>query len=76
MPSAKTGYQFDFIDVTKGTNFDQGVLGYSALPGFDQVSGIGMPLGTQITTDECGTRQNTRLLSNHSSELSEEGPLQ
>jgi hypothetical protein len=52
----KTGYKYDFIDVVRGNNSFLGVLGESALPGFDNASGIGIPVGTQIATDTCGTR--------------------
>jgi hypothetical protein len=54
---AKTGYQYDFIDVTSGNNSYDGAVGESAATGFDQASGIGMPLGTQVAVDNgCGTR--------------------
>ncbi|HTU81281.1 MAG TPA: protease pro-enzyme activation domain-containing protein [Candidatus Acidoferrales bacterium] len=54
---AKTAYKYDFVDVVKGSNSFDGATGESALPGFDSVSGIGIPIGTQIATDECGTRR-------------------
>jgi subtilase family serine protease len=54
---AKTAYQYDFIDVTSGNNSYGGAAGYSADTGFDQASGIGMPLGSEVAIDNgCGTR--------------------
>jgi len=53
---AKTGYRYDFDDVIHGSNSVNGVAGSSALPGFDDVSGIGIPLGAQIAIDDCGSR--------------------
>jgi hypothetical protein len=53
---AKTGYQFDFIDVISGNNSWDGGTGYSATAAFDNVSGIGIPLGNQLVTDTCGAR--------------------
>jgi subtilase family serine protease len=49
---AKSKYA-DFIDVRKGNNSVTGALGFSALPGFDNVSGIGIPIGTPLVSDTC-----------------------
>jgi subtilase family serine protease len=57
---AKSAYN-DFIDVTQGNNSDQGFTGYSATTGFDNVSGIGIPLGVKIAGDTCQTAANRRL---------------
>lgn len=46
----KSGYQSDFIDVTSGAN---GQNGYTATTGFDQASGIGMPLGIPLASSVC-----------------------
>lgn len=48
----------DFIDVTSGTNtwtnyYYSTYDGYNAATGFDNVSGIGMPLGMAIAVDDC-----------------------
>lgn len=43
----------DFVDVTSGTNAWGKVTGFSAHAGFDQASGIGMPLGVPISKDAC-----------------------
>jgi hypothetical protein len=43
----------DFIDVRKGNNSVAAALGSSALPGFDSVSGIGIPLGMPLVTATC-----------------------
>lgn len=60
---AKTGYKYDFIDVTEGRNTwygngdnPAGIRGNAATTGFDNVSGIGIPLGSQIAIDVCKTR--------------------
>jgi kumamolisin len=42
----KEGYATDFYDVTKGSNG-----GYSAKTGYDNVSGIGSPIGEALATD-------------------------
>jgi subtilase family serine protease len=60
---SKSGYQRDFIDVTTGNNAYAGVIGYTAFAGFDQASGIGIPLGTQIAIDNCESPLNNRSLS-------------
>ncbi len=46
-----TGYNDDFLDVTSGNDFYQTPRYYNAGPGFDQASGIGMPLGIEIAAD-------------------------
>lgn len=46
-----TGYNYDFLDVTGGNDDYQTPQYYNAGPGFDQASGIGMPLGIQIAAD-------------------------
>jgi hypothetical protein len=49
----KSGYKH-FIDVTMGNNKNvNGKGSYSATTGFDNVSGIGMPLGIGLAEDEC-----------------------
>jgi subtilase family serine protease len=51
-----TGYTH-FVDVTSGNNLwtkSLYTLSYSAAPGFDQVSGVGIPLGINLGIDECG----------------------
>jgi subtilase family serine protease len=42
----KEGYATDFFDVTEGNNGE-----YSAKPGYDNVSGIGSPIGEALATD-------------------------
>jgi kumamolisin len=42
----KEGYATDFYDVTKGSNGE-----YSAKTGYDNVSGIGSPIGEALATD-------------------------
>lgn len=52
----KVGYA-DFIDVTSGSNYWLSYYytpdSYNAATGFDNVSGIGMPLGMAIAVDDC-----------------------
>jgi kumamolisin len=42
----KEGYATDFYDVTHGSNGQ-----YSAKTGYDNVSGIGSPIGEALATD-------------------------
>lgn len=53
----KTSSYRHFVDVTKGTNQwlsqSGGSQFYSATAGFDQVSGIGIPMGMYLATDRC-----------------------
>jgi subtilase family serine protease len=63
---AHSGYA-DYIDVTSGNNqfaygSNYGAPGsyYSAQPGFDNVSGIGIPLGMPLAQSECGKGSVTR----------------
>ena len=54
---AKSGYS-DFVDVTKGNNLWQSPYAgsgsyYNATNAFDNVSGIGIPLGMQIAQTNC-----------------------
>jgi hypothetical protein len=42
----KEGYAIDFYDVTKGSNGK-----YSAKTGYDNVTGIGSPIGEALATD-------------------------
>lgn len=51
----QSGYN-DFIDVTSGNNQWQGSPYYSAGPGFDAVSGIGIPLGMKVASTVCPGR--------------------
>ncbi|MBV8721027.1 MAG: hypothetical protein JO277_02685 [Candidatus Eremiobacteraeota bacterium] len=53
---------FSFIDVTGGSNPNtNGTGSYSAATGFDNVSGIGMLLGTQLAQKECNAPSGIRL---------------
>jgi Tectonin domain len=47
-----------FIDVTGGTNSYNGGFGYSAQPGYDNASGLGVPLGMPFAQTACTNRVN------------------